>query len=228
MSRTILNRQRESLASGKSSRIQSRALITASAIAIAFTASFLLSRHDYRPVQETFYGYVLVPAKDAYDFHLIDQNGNPFHLSQLHGKVVLFSFGYTHCPDVCPTTLTDFANIYRALPEKDRRRVQILFISVDPHRDHSDTLKEYLSYFDRSFIGLTGGVDQIEETATSYEAPYTTIHPPGAAPEVYFINHSPFAYLVSPSGKLQLRYLFDQLGNTAKVAADIEKLLAGT
>jgi protein SCO1 len=227
MSRPILNRRRESFASGTPSRIQSRVLLAASAIAIAFTASFLLSHYTHRPAQETFYGYAFAPAKDAYDFHLIDQNGNPFRLSQLHGKVVLLYFGYTHCPDVCPTTLTDFTNIYRTLPEKDRSRVQILFISVDPQRDHSETLKEYLSYFDRSFVGLTGNADQIKEAATSYEAAYTTIHPPGAGPDVYFINHSPFAYLVSPSGKLQLRYLFDQLRNTEKVAADIEKLLAG-
>jgi len=225
MTRPILNRKRESFGSGKSSRIHSRALIAASAITIAFTASFLLFHYTHRPVQETFYGYAFLPAKDAYDFHLIDQNGNPFQLKQLHGKIVLLYFGYTHCPDVCPTTLTDFRNICRALPEKDRSRVQILFISVDPQRDHSDTLKEYLSYFDRSFVGLTGNADQIKEAATSYEAAYTTIHPPGVGPGVYFINHSPFAYLVSPRGKLQLRYLFDQLRDTEKVAADIEKLL---
>ena len=167
MTNPVLNRQRESSASGKSFRINGRAVITVSAIAVAFITSFLLP-HTYRSAQETFYGYAFVPAKVAYDFHLIDQNGNPFHLSQLHGKVALLYFGYTHCPDVCPTTLTDFANIYRALPEKDRSKVQILFISVDPERDHPEMLKEYVTYFDRSFVGLTGSADQIKEAATPY------------------------------------------------------------
>jgi protein SCO1/2 len=169
----------------------------------------------------------LDPAKDAYDFHLIDQNGNPYSLSQLHGKVVLFSFGYTHCPDVCPTTLSAFSSIYHALPEKERNRVQVLFISVDPQRDRPEMLKKYMPYFDRSFVGSTGDADQIKETATAYGAGYTTVHPRGEAPDVYFINHSPFAYVIGPSEKLQLRYLLDQLRDTEKVASDIEKLLAG-
>jgi protein SCO1/2 len=206
-------------------RIYRRIFVTVAALAIALIAGFFFARYSAPEKPEApFYGLAIKPVADAYDFHLIDQNGNPFRLSQLRGKVVLFSFGYVHCPDVCPTTLTDFAEIYRALPEKDRNRVQILFISVDPQRDRPETLKEYIGYFDPSFVGLTGNADQIKATATAYGAAYTTIHPSGQGPEVYFVNHSTFAYLISPNGKLRMRYLFDQLRYADKIAADIERL----
>jgi cytochrome oxidase Cu insertion factor (SCO1/SenC/PrrC family) len=93
-----------------------RMVFTAGAIALTILIAFFLSRYTaYRKAQDQFYGQVLEPAQDSYDFRLVDQNGKAFQLSQLRGKVVLFSFGYTHCPDVCPTTLT--GTIYqRRLP----------------------------------------------------------------------------------------------------------------
>jgi protein SCO1 len=176
--------------------------------------------------QETPYGQTLNPAKAAYDFHLTDQDGKPFRLSQLRGKVVLFSFGYTHCPDVCPTTLSDLAKVYRSLPAADRNRVQVLFISVDPQRDQPDALKKYMPYFDPAFIGLTGSASQIKEAAAAYGAAYTIVHPQGQRSDVYYVNHSPFTYLVSPNGKWRLRYLYTQLSGTEKVAEDVERCLA--
>jgi len=96
-----------------------RIVFAACAITLTLLVAFFLSRYGaHRKVQEQFYGQILQPAQEGYDFRLIDQNGKAFQLSQLRGKVVLFSFGYTHCPDVCPTTLTDFGKIYRALSEK--------------------------------------------------------------------------------------------------------------
>jgi protein SCO1 len=219
--------QAKSSIPSNSFRGKMRLLIVPITLALAFAvAYFLVGRSSDQPSSETFYGEAEEPSTAVYDFHLVDQNGRPFTLSQLHGKSVLFSFGYTHCPDVCPTTLTDFTNIYRALPEKDRTRVQVLFISIDPERDHPDTLKEYISYFEPSFVGLTGTSDQIKQAATSFGAAYTTIRPPGEKSNVYFVNHSSFAYLIGPDGKFQLRYLYEQLRNTDKVTADIKRLLA--
>ena len=85
---------------------------------------------------------------------------------------MLFSFGFTHCPNVCPTTLSDLAKVYRALPAKDRTKVQVLFVSVDPHRDKPETMKNYVPYFDDSFIGLTGTEAALAEAAKAYGAYY--------------------------------------------------------
>src|SRR5215469_5426708 len=109
--------------------ISRRVFITAIALSLALLASFLFSRYTaYRNVQEDFYGQALVPAKEAFDFRLVDQDGKPFRLSQMRGKLVLFSFGFTHCPNVCPTTLSDLAKIWRELPGDERKRVQVLFV----------------------------------------------------------------------------------------------------
>jgi cytochrome oxidase Cu insertion factor (SCO1/SenC/PrrC family) len=137
-------------------RISWRMIIAAFALLIALFASYLAFRYlNYRNVQEDFYGQALVPASDAYDFHLIDQNGKAFQLSQLRGKVVIFYFGFTHCPNICPTTLTDLEKVYRALPDKARRRVQVIFVTIDPERDNPELMKKYISYFDPDFLGLT-------------------------------------------------------------------------
>jgi protein SCO1/2 len=203
-----------------------RIVLAACAIALTVLVAFFLSRYAaYRKLQEQFYGQVLEPAQEGYDFRLIDQNGKAFQLSQLRGKVVLFSFGYTHCPDVCPTTLTDFGKIYRALSENDRERVQVLFISVDSRRDQPETLKNYIPYFDASFLGLTGDANHINEATRAYGASYEFVHHPGEDPDVYLVNHSAYAYLIDPDGKWKAIYDFDQLRETEKVAADIRRVL---
>jgi protein SCO1 len=203
-----------------------RMVFTAGAIALTILIAFFLSRYTaYRKAQDQFYGQVLEPAQDSYDFRLVDQNGKAFQLSQLRGKVVLFSFGYTHCPDVCPTTLTDFGKIYRALSENDRKQVQVLFISVDSRRDSPETLKNYIPYFDASFLGLTGDNEQIKEATKAYGASYEFVHHPGEDPDVYFVNHSAYAYLIDSAGKWKAIYDFDQLRETEKVVADIRRVL---
>lgn len=203
-----------------------RIVFAACAITLTVLVAFFLSRYGtYRKVQEQFYGQILEPAQEGYDFRLIDQNGKPFQLSQLRGKVVLFSFGYTHCPDVCPTTLTDFEKIYRALSENDRKRVQVLFISVDSRRDQPETLKNYIPYFDTSFLGLTGDANHINEATKAYGASYEFVHHPGEDPDVYFVDHSAYAYLIDTDGRWKAIYDFDQLRETEKVAADIRRVL---
>ncbi len=225
MSKTLSTPSGDRLAESRTARIGWRVYITAGAVLFALLCAFILTRYTtYRKVQEKFYGQALVPAKDAFDFHLIDQNGKLFQLSQLHGKLVLFSFGFIHCPNICPTTLSDLSKIYRALPEKDQGKVQVLFISVDPQRDRPEILKEYVPYFDASFVGLTGNSDQIAETAKAYGASYEIVHTPGEDPDVYFVNHSTYIYLINPDGKWQLIYNFDQLRDTEKIVADIERI----
>jgi protein SCO1/2 len=145
----------------------------------------------------------------------------------MRGKAVLFSFGFTHCPNVCPTTLSDLAKIYQALPGKDREKLQVLFISIDPHRDKPDTMKNYVPYFHSSFLGLTGTDAQVSEVAKAYGAYYEIVHDSGADPDVYTVNHSALTYLISPDGRWKLLYNFDQLSNFKKMVQDIEQVLAG-
>jgi protein SCO1 len=229
MSQTISDHEQRVKPIVSSAGTNRRLLITAIALGLSLLVSFLFTRYSaYRTVQENFYGQALVPAKEAFDFHLLDQNGNPFRLSHLRGKAVLFSFGFTHCPNVCPTTLSDLAKINRALSERDRQKVQVLFVSVDPRRDKPDVMKKYVPYFDESFIGLTGTEAQIAEAAKAYGAFYEIAQNPGNNQDSYSMNHSAFTYLITPSGKWKLIYNFDQLGDVKDMVRDIEQVLGGS
>src|ERR1700759_2335234 len=135
MSESLSEHQKNPFPLGSPPAVPRSMFVAAIALGLALLASFLFTRYfPSRTVQENFYGQALAPAKPAFDFHLVDQDGKPFQLSQMRGKTVLFSFGFTHCPNVCPTTLSDLAKVYQALPVEGRGKVQVLFVSVDPHR----------------------------------------------------------------------------------------------
>jgi protein SCO1 len=228
MNKTVSEPGKNLLPTGSTPGRTRRMLLTAFALVLALLVSFLVTRYSaYRNVQVNYYGQALVPAKEAFNFHLVDQDGRAFQLNQLRGKAVLFSFGFTHCPNVCPTTLSDLAKIYRALPPKDRPKVQVLFVSVDPQRDRPETMKNYVPYFDDSFIGLTGTETQIADAAKAYGAYYEIVKNSGQNPEAYSVNHSAFTYLISPDGKWKLLYNFDQLSDSNKMLGDIEQVLNG-
>lgn len=193
------------------------------AVSAAVVVSFLW--HNERTPSSGFFGHPISPAKGAYDFRLINQQGVEIRLSQWRGKVVLFCFGFTHCPNVCPTTLTNLVGVYRALPVADRDRVRMAFISVDTKRDTPQTLKDYLSYFDPAFIGLTGSKEDIDGTIGGYGASYAFIYTPGDAPENYNVMHSSNVYLVNPKGQWELIYDFQQLQQASKVASDVDYIL---
>lgn len=194
---------------------------------IALSAAVVVSTlwHNERTRSFDFFGHSISQAKEAYDFRLINQEGIETRLSQWRGQVVLFCFGFTQCPNVCPTTLTNLVAVYRALPVADRDRVRIAFISVDTKRDTPQTLKHYLSYFDPAFIGLTGSKEDIDGTIGGYGASYAFIHTPGDAPENYNVMHSSNVYLVNPKGQWELIYDFQQLQQASKVASDIDYIL---
>jgi protein SCO1 len=179
----------------------------------------------YRSHPLAFFGHPISPSKIAYDFQFIDQDGAVTRLSQWRGKAVLFSFGFTHCPNVCPTTLTNLAEVFHALPGSDRDRVRIAFISVDPHRDVPAQLKNYLSYFDPAFVGLSGSKEEIDRSTAAFGASYAFVHKPGDPPDDYNVMHSADVYLINPKGAWEMIYDVQQLGESAKVAADIESVL---
>src|SRR6202030_176889 len=229
MSEIVSEPEKNVFPNGRQPAVTRRMWVAAIAIALALLVSFLFTRYlAYRNVQENFYGQALVPAKPAFNFHLIDQDGKAFQLSQMRGKAVLFSFGFTHCPNVCPTTLSDLARVYQALPAQDREKVRVLFVSIDPHRDKPETLKNYVPYFNDSFIGLTGTDAQVAEAAKAYGAYYEIVHESGTNPDVYTVNHSALTYLISADGKWKLLYNFDQLRDFKKMVQDIEQVLSGS
>jgi protein SCO1/2 len=133
------------------------------------------------------------------DFSLESING-PFHLKDLRGKVVLIYFGYTFCPDICPTNLSMMAQALNALTEEELQQVQGLFISVDPERDSLKQLAVYTDHFHPNIIGITGSPDDLARIAKQYGAAYRKME--GESEGGYLIDHSSNTYVVAPDGSL--------------------------
>lgn len=131
------------------------------------------------------------------DFELIDQNGKVFHSDKLKGKFSLIYFGFTYCPDICPTSLQKIVEVYTTL-QKYQINIQFAFITIDPKRDTPLVLKEYLAHFNPQFIGLTGDEQQIKVAADIFKVYYAKV--PGEGDD-YMLDHSSFLYLMSPEGK---------------------------
>lgn len=133
------------------------------------------------------------------DFTLQSANG-PVSLKDFRGKVVLLYFGYTWCPDICPTNLSMMSGALSQLNETERTRVQGIFISVDPQRDTLERLDSYTKYFHEAILGITGSAEAIRELANRYGVAYQKVVQESATS--YVIDHSSETYVVDPSGKL--------------------------
>ena len=152
-------------------------------------------------------------------FHLTDQNGKPFSDRDLKGRPFLVFFGFTHCPDVCPTTLFDVSEVLRRLgPEAER--VRALFITVDPERDTPDKIKDYLSSFDPHLIGLTGDADAIAATAKAYRVYTKKVPVEGGA---YTMDHTAIVYLMDKEGRFVAPFSLKRRPEDA--AADLRRYL---
>ena len=145
-------------------------------------------------------------------FRLIDQNGEPFSDTDLRGKSFLVFFGFTHCPDVCPTTLFDISEIMRNLG-KDADRTAAVFITVDPERDTPEALKEYLSSFDPHVRGLSGDLADIAAVAKAYRVYYRKVPLEGGD---YTMDHTAIVYLMDKEGQFVSPF---NMRRTADVAA---------
>jgi protein SCO1/2 len=155
------------------------------------------------------------------DFELRDPTGKLRHLAEFRGKAVVVFFGYTQCPDVCPTTLAALADAMKRLgPDADR--VQVLFITVDPERDTPQLLAQYVPAFDPRFLGLYGDADATARTAKEFRILYQKVA--GSTPGNYTMDHSAGSYVYDPQGRLRL-YVAN--GQGADVFAhDLRALLA--
>lgn len=166
-------------------------------------------------------GFEINPPTPAADFRLIDQHGRPFQLSQQRGHAVLLFFGYTHCPDVCPTTLVTFKAVKEQLGAA-ADRVRFVFVTVDPERDTPERLREYVGFYDPDFVGLWGTPDQMKTIQSAYGVLAQKEPDPGA-PGGYWVVHTAFALLVDPQGRLRAMYPF---GTPAgEIAADLRRLV---
>ena len=156
----------------------------------------------------------------GHDFSLIDHNGTPRTLADYRGKAVVVFFGYTQCPDFCPTTLAELAEAMKRLGP-DAERVQVLFVTVDPERDTPALLKNYVPAFDPRFMGLYGDADATARTAKEFKVVYQKR--PGQTPGTYTMDHSAGTFIFDPNGKLRV---YVGYGQGAEVFAhDIKALL---
>jgi len=139
-------------------------------------------------------------APFGHGFKLTDHNGQARTLEDFRGKVVTVFFGFTHCPDVCPTTLAEMAQVMQELGP-DAKRVQVLFVTVDPERDTPQVLKQYVPSFNATFLGLTGDADAIARTAKEFKVFYQKQPLPDGG---YSVDHSAGTYIFDPQGRLRL------------------------
>jgi protein SCO1 len=156
------------------------------------------------------------------DFILHSSQGE-FSLKQLRGKVVLLYFGYTKCPDVCPTSLATIAQALNELGEDELESVQAVFVSVDPKRDSFQVLDEYVSYFHPNIVGVTGSEREIAEIAKRYGVQYEEVALEGSS-FGYAVNHSAKTYLITPEG--ELRFMFPHETPSFVILEAIRYLLA--
>ena len=155
------------------------------------------------------------------DFSLVDPDGKVRTLADFKGKVVVMFFGYTQCPDVCPTTLTEMQQVMTILgPKSDK--VQVLFVTVDPQRDTAEILKQYVPAFDPRFLGLRPEDDAaLEKVAKDFKIYYKKV--PGISPGSYTIDHTAGSYAFDPEGRLRLYIKHAQGPET--LAHDLKELL---
>lgn len=160
----------------------------------------------------------LTGAEYGKDLGLTDHNGKPRRLEDFRGKAVVVFFGFTHCPDVCPTTLADMAQVMKTLGP-DAERVQVLFVTVDPERDTKDVLAKYVPAFDSRFLGLSGDVAGTQRVAKDFKIYFEK----RKAGDSYSLDHSSQSYVIDPQGRLRLLVRPDRI--TQDLPADLRTLL---
>lgn len=168
-----------------------------------------------------FKGIDITGADYARTLSLTDQNGQRRTLADFKGKVTVVFFGFTQCPDVCPTTMAELAQVKAALGQ-DGNRVQGVFITVDPERDTADVLKTYMKGFDPSFIALRGSPEEIAATAKEFKVFYAKV--PGKIEGSYSVDHTAGSYVFDAQGRVRLFVRYG--GGAQALAADLKALLA--
>ena len=152
---------------------------------------------------------------------LTDHHGKPRRLEDFRGKAVVLFFGFTQCPDICPTALAEMARAMQTLGA-DAERVQVLFVTLDPERDSQEVLAKYVPAFDARFLGLRGSLEETRAAAKEFKVYFEKR--PGKTPGAYTIDHSAQAYVFDPRGRLRLFVRHARIAQD--LAADLRTLLA--
>ncbi|BCN40394.1 photosynthetic protein synthase I [Alicycliphilus denitrificans] len=172
------------------------------------------------PKGPKFQGVDLTGAEYARDLQLPDHNGQNRSLKDFAGKVVVVFFGYTQCPDVCPTSMSELAEVKRALGA-DGDKLQGIFVTVDPERDTPEMLKAYMASFDPGFLALRGSPEQLAAVAKDFKIYYKRVD--GQTPTSYTMDHSAGSYVYDTAGRLRV---YHRYGSGAQsLAADVRALL---
>jgi len=195
--------------------IFSRRLLLSSFAALALTAC-----NTEKP---KFNSIDITGADYAKSFTLTDQNGQSRSLSDFKGKVVVLFFGYTQCPDVCPTSMSELAEVKRLLGA-DGNKLQGVFVTVDPERDTAELLKLYVANFDPTFVAFVPTAEELSDVAKRFKIYYKKQE--GKTPTSYTMDHSAGSYVYDTQGNVRL---FSRYGSGAKLLAqDIQTLLKTT
>lgn len=144
------------------------------------------------------------PAQALTDFSLVDANDKPFTLDNLTGKWTFLFFGYTSCPDVCPTTLSEMVTVKKLLSNlNEQKQIQFVFISVDPQRDPPEHLKNFISYFNKDFVGVTGSIENLNKLTTQIGIKHRRLTEQGGE---YLVEHSSDILLFNPAARLYAKF----------------------
>jgi len=162
-------------------------------------------------------------AKALPEFELIDHNGQPLNNTRLLNRWSLMFFGYTHCPDVCPTTLQDLGDMMKAIKQEEVRRVlQVVFVSVDPERDSAEILKNYVQYFNPDFVGATAALPALERLTSAVGIMHSR-DKTSEGQVVYGVSHSSSILLINPRAKFS--GLFSAPHNSIAMANDLTRII---
>jgi protein SCO1/2 len=180
-----------------------KALLGVSVIIALFASVMFFKASDTKPTPPLELQAVLWPQpRQLQEFNLTDHFKQPFNLERLEGKWTLLFFGYTHCPDVCPMALSVMQAVYASLEQSPeiKSNTQIVFVSVDPDRDPPERLAEYVAYFHKDFVGVTGVVAEIDDFAKQLSAGY--VKEPADELGSYQVSHTGSIYLIGPQKRV--------------------------
>lgn len=172
-----------------------------------------------QPAAPKFKSTDITGADYGRSLQLTGHDGKPRTLADFAGKVVVLTFGFTHCPDVCPTILADLAGVMKEIGP-DAGRVQVLFVSVDPERDTADALAKYVTAFDPRFLGLRGDMEATQRTAKEFKVFFEK----RKTGDTYSVDHSAQSYVLDPKGRLRLFVRHDRIAQD--LAPDLKTLLS--
>ncbi len=176
------------------------------------------------PTTAVFHHVDITGAPYAHDFSLTDHTGTRRTLADYRGKVVTVFFGFTQCPDVCPTTLHDMVEVKKQLGENggaDGHKLQVLFITVDPERDTQEVLAKYITGFDPNFVALYGNAEETKQFIKEFKIVVQKV--PGQTPTSYTINHSTGTYVFDREGHVRL--FIPHAASVDSIVADLKRLL---